>query len=138
MDESKVTDEPDKAKTDEPDKPKKPDTRRTGQVIARGKNKWLIRLFLGRDSEGKRHYHSELFPGRKSEAEEKLRDLLRRQKLSEPLRESDITFGQFLDQWLATVKLRARERTYTHYETMVDYYVRDHIGGRRLIDVTSH
>jgi hypothetical protein len=43
-----MTDEPDKTKPDEVEKAKKPESRRTGQVIARGKNKWLIRLFLGR------------------------------------------------------------------------------------------
>jgi len=113
-------------------------SRRPGQIIKRGEHKWLIRIFLGRDSEGKRHYHSETFPGRKKDAEEKLRELLRRRQLNEPLRESDLTFAQFLDQWLATVKLRARERTYTHYQTIADYYIRDQIGGRRLVDVTSH
>jgi hypothetical protein len=47
-----MNDEP----NDKAEKPKKPEPRRTGQVIARGKGKWLIRLFLGRDSEGRRHY----------------------------------------------------------------------------------
>jgi integrase len=79
-----------------------------------------------------------MFPGRKKDAEEKLRELLRRQKLNEPLRESDITFGQFLDQWLETVKLRTRERTHRDYNSLTDYYIRGPLGSRRLVDITSH
>jgi integrase len=135
--------------TDSPDKKakKEPRSAGTGQIIDRSEkkpngkskgDKWLLRIFLGRDSEGKRHYHSEMFNGRKKDAEEKLRDLLRRHQLNEPLRESGLTFSQFLDQWLAAVKLRARERTYRHYETMIDYYVRGPLGGRRLVDISSH
>lgn len=121
------------------EKPSKRDakSRRPGQVIKRGEDKWLIRIFLGRDTSGKRHYHSETFIGKKKKAEELMRGLLERKKLGEPLRQSEITFDQFLDQWLETVKLRGRERTWLHYANIAQRYVRPDLGKRRLIDVMA-
>jgi hypothetical protein len=57
-----MTDEPDKAKSDKPPDKNKPKPRRTGQretIVAR--KKCVLRVFLGKDAGGKRHYHSETF-----------------------------------------------------------------------------
>jgi len=66
-----MTDEPDKAKPDQPpDKPKKnPKPRRTGQreTLVAGK-KYVLRVFLGKEAAGKRHYHSETFHGTAGQA----------------------------------------------------------------------
>ena len=54
---------------DNPQTPKgKRQTRRTGQIVERGPDKFLLRIFLGRDSAGKRHYHDETFHGKKKKA----------------------------------------------------------------------
>ena len=39
-----------------------------GQLVSRGKRTWLVRVFLGRDSEGKRRYHNKTIHGTKKEA----------------------------------------------------------------------
>ena len=39
-------------------------SRKTGQIIARGASRWLVRVYLGRDREtGKRAYHNRTIYG---------------------------------------------------------------------------
>jgi hypothetical protein len=53
--------------TDNPDekKPAKKKRRRqgTGQVAPRGKDVFQLRIFLERDSAGRKHYHNQTFRG---------------------------------------------------------------------------
>jgi hypothetical protein len=64
--------------TDNPDKKKKPKTRRVGQreTIVAGK-KYVLRVFLGKDAAGKRHYHNETFHGSAGQAEDRIREIKR-------------------------------------------------------------
>ena len=50
--------------------------RRTGQLIKRGDDVWLIRVYLGEDANGKRKYHNETFKGSAKEADAKFRNVL--------------------------------------------------------------
>ena len=56
--------------TDNPDKKEKPKPRRTGQRQKIGRDKYVIRVFLGRDAGGKRHSHGETFHGGARQAED--------------------------------------------------------------------
>src|SRR5215813_12291512 len=78
-----MTDELDKAK---PDKPKKPEPRRPGSKTKRGPNKWLLRIFRGYDANNRRIYCSETFHGGSKDADERLVELLNRQKAGQPLK----------------------------------------------------
>jgi hypothetical protein len=65
-----------------PDKAKKPKPeRRVGQraTIVAGK-KYVLRVFLGKDAAGKRHYHSETFHGSAGQAEDRIREIVRRHR----------------------------------------------------------
>ena len=44
--------------------------RRMGQVIKRGHRKWLVRVPLGEDAEGRRRFHSKTIEGTKRAAGE--------------------------------------------------------------------
>jgi integrase len=112
-------------------------SRRNGQVLRRGEDKYLIRIFLGRDTNGKRHYHSETFLGKKRAADDYLRELLTRKKVGDPLRQSDDTFDTFLDEWLSAKRQSVRERTHSHYTKLLTLYIRPALGKRRLIDVMA-
>lgn len=69
-----MTDEADRAgKSD-----KKPKTRRVGQVLERGPNKWLIRIFIGYKPNGQNDYFNKTFHGAKTEAENGRAPLRRR------------------------------------------------------------
>jgi hypothetical protein len=54
----------------------KPKTRRVGQIIARGPNKWLTRIFRGYKPDGQNDYFNKTFHGTKTDAEKWLRGAL--------------------------------------------------------------
>ncbi|MBZ5675163.1 MAG: site-specific integrase [Acidobacteriia bacterium] len=47
-----------------------------GQIIGRGDRTWLVRVFLGRDENGKRQYHNKTVHGNKKDAERERNKLL--------------------------------------------------------------
>jgi hypothetical protein len=57
---------------DDSDK-KKPKSRRVGQVLERGPNKWLIRIFVGYKPNGQNDYFNKTIHDTKTEAEKWLR-----------------------------------------------------------------
>lgn len=79
------------------------ESRRAGQVIQRGPNKFLLRAFVGRDSEGKRQYHSETFHGTREQAEACLREILRLISIGAPYRRLDRQ-----NEWMMTEIARLR------------------------------
>jgi integrase len=88
-----------------------------GQIIRRGDNKWLVRVFLGRDGDGKRRYQNEAVKGTKKDAQAKLTATLRKQDLGQPTFEAKVTLQKYLDQWLKDVaKPRVSEQTHRGYE----------------------
>src|SRR5689334_7920851 len=115
-------------------KPKK--TRRVGQIVKRGKDKYLIRVFLGRTAEGKQRLFNKTFHGNKTQAEAWLRAALVRQANGEPLDESSATFSNYLDEWMANaVKSRVRRRTYEGYEFAVNRYIKPTLGKLALTEI---
>lgn len=109
-----------------------------GQLISRGERTWLVRVFLGRDSEGKRRYHNKTIHGTKKEAQRYLNAVLRDVDagvFTEPSRES---LDSYLDRWLETaVKPRVRKRTHEDYSKALKRYVRPKLGTRPLAKVTA-
>lgn len=66
------------------DKSSKKKPRRIGQRDEIAKGKHLIRVFLGRDTAtGKRHYHSEIFLGGAKQAEDRIREIIRKHRAGE-------------------------------------------------------
>lgn len=60
-----------------------------GQIIQRGENVFLVRVFLGRDKDGKRRYHNKTIHGTKKDAQRYLTAVLRERDLgtfAEPTR----------------------------------------------------
>lgn len=111
-------------------------SRRSGQIQKRGDAKWMVRVFLGRDDQGKRHFHSKTIYGTKRDAEEYLRGVQGRVHegtFAQPTRE---TVAGFLDRWIRDVaRHRVRARTLETYRTYLDRYVKPGIGPRRLRDL---
>ena len=104
-----------------------------GQLIPRGKDTYLLRVFVGRDAQGKRTYVSEVFHGGKRKAEERLADLVSDKGKGKLAPKPKGTVAEFLDTWLeTTAKPSVRDRTYHDYVRCLDYYVRPHIGALKL------
>src|SRR5262245_23032796 len=74
----------------------------TGEKKEVGKNKWHLKVPRGgTDAQGKRLLpYFETFHGSAKEAEERLSELRRKIKCGEPLKLSQDTFGECIDEWL--------------------------------------
>ena len=108
--------------------------RKVGQIIARGDRRWLIRVYLGRDSETKkRNYHNRTIHGSMREAQAYLTRKLRERDLGRDLEGAKITLNEYLDRWLETaVGPRVRPKTFQDYQGMLYRYVRPVLGERVL------
>ena len=67
-------------------------------VIKRDRDKWLVRVFLGRDENGKTKFFNEIFYGKKKDA-----DAFEAKKKSElvsgvSLTHSNVTIDEYLDK----------------------------------------
>jgi integrase len=50
-------------------KQKPPAGRKPGQIVARGLDKWLVRIYLGMSADGKRQYVSKVISGKFKQAQ---------------------------------------------------------------------
>jgi hypothetical protein len=96
-------------------------SRKTGQIIARGDSRWLVRVYLGRDREtGKRAYHNRTIYGSLRHAQAYLTKRLHERDLSRGVAGLQISVDEFLDHWLKTaVKPKVRGKTYSGYAAML-------------------
>ncbi|QQS46821.1 MAG: hypothetical protein IPM66_23530 [Acidobacteriota bacterium] len=91
--------------------------RRSGQIIDRGENKWLVRVFLGRnETNGKRKYFNKTVRGTKKDAQKYLNSKLREIDLGVFVEPATESIDAYLDKWLISVaKNRVSERTFDDY-----------------------
>lgn len=104
-----------------------------GQIVKRGERNFVVRVYLGRDAEGKRDYLNQTVRGTKKDAQAVLNKLLRDKDMGVLIEPARMSLDEYLDHWLETsVKPRVRERTHKEYAATLRRYVRDPLGGRRL------
>src|SRR4051812_35656420 len=95
-------------------------TRRAGQIIKRGENKWLVRVYIGEDVNGKRKYHSKIVKGKKKDADDELVNLQRQNSLGLLSDARNQTLNEYLDIWLKSIaKPRLSYRTFRDYEDLL-------------------
>ena len=92
-----------------------------GQIIKRGDRVWVVRIFLGRTSEGKRQYQNQTIRGTKSDAQKWLNDALAKKDLGIPTFQTKVSLAEYLSKWLDTVaKQRVSEQTFANYKWLLD------------------
>jgi integrase len=85
--------------------PKGPQPRSRGQLIARGKDTWLVRVPRGTEvGTGKRQYHNETVKGTRRDAEKALVRVLRDLDKGEYIAPAKDTVEAFAEVWLSTKK----------------------------------
>lgn len=110
-----------------------------GQIIKKKDKTWLVRIFLGRDTNGKRKYFSKVIHGTKKNAETYLNAKLREKDLGIFVEPASIPLSEFVDRWLEEIaKPRVRKSTYASYEMMLRLYIKPKLGSKRLSDVQAH
>jgi integrase len=112
--------------------------RKTGQIVGRGRHRWLVRVFLGRDRETRRRrYHNRTVHGPVRQAQSYLNKVLRERDLGRQVDGVTVTLDEFLDRWLDTAaKPKLREKSYHSYESLLRRYIRPVLGERILSAVT--
>ena len=118
--------------------------RKKGQIIRRGTNTWLVRVYLGRDPQsGTRKYHNQTIHGPLREAQRLLNLKLQQRDNGPASRAAVMSLNQLLEQWLTdVVKARVRPRTFKDYEALLRLYIRPVLGNRLIgtisqIDIQS-
>ena len=111
--------------------------RRLGQCIEVARDKYLLRVFLGRDSAKKRHYHTETFHGKKTDAGNRIREIVRRHQTGEPLKANNDTFGTFLDEWIEAKRMSVEESSLQTYISTIETYIRPLLGKLLLNRITA-
>jgi hypothetical protein len=112
--------------------------RKQGQIIARGKQRWLVRVYLGRDQRtGRREYLSHTICGTLRAAQRFLNSWLETLQEGRELAVAKITLNQFLDRWLrVAARPKLRPKSYRDYQALLDRYLRPALGERLLQNLT--
>ena len=110
-----------------------------GQIIRRGDRKWMVRVYMGTDTDTKkRRYHNKTVSGSKKDAERYLAATLRSRDLGTFVEPTRMSLNSYLDRWLEdSVKPRVRPRTLQDYNRFLDQFVRPVLGNRRLDSLRS-
>ena len=110
----------------------------SAQLIHKGKNFWLIRIFKGRDPiTGNRHFKTIRFLGDRRGAREELDNFLQRESRTLDQEAADQTVNELFDLWFELVgENRYRENTVQGFKGNVAFDVQPCLGELRLIDVT--
>lgn len=110
--------------------------RKDGSII---EDTWLVRIFLGRESDGKRKYFSKTIHGKKKDADKYLTAKLREKDLGTFVEPAAMPLKEYLASWLEEVaKPRLRENTYDGYKLIVETYIQPTLGLKRLSDLQSY
>ncbi|MDW7730691.1 MAG: tyrosine-type recombinase/integrase [Bacillota bacterium] len=108
-----------------------------GHICSRGKNTWLVRVYMGTDAEGKRKNHNKTIHGTKKEAQAYLNKVLREKDTGSFVDPSKEFIKDFMDNWLENVaKPRIRAKTYRSYEQLVRLYIKPSLGDIKLSQLT--
>jgi integrase len=108
------------------------------EIIKRGKNRWLVRVFLGRDSLGKTRYHNKTVKGNKKAAQSYARDAETKHSLGILHKPEPVTLDTFLSRWLKDFKKpTVRERTFNQYTQIIDLHIRPQLGQTLLTELTA-
>lgn len=108
-----------------------------GQLINRGKNVWLVRVYVGRDENKKRRYVNRTVHGTKKQAQAVLTALLRDRDTGTQIEPSREPLNTYLDRWLeVAARPRLREKTHRDYANLLQRHIRSTLGMRPLSRVT--
>lgn len=105
-----------------------------GQVIPRGERTWLVRVYLGRDSQtGKRKYKGYTVHGTKREAQAFLAKLVTEIEAGTYVEPAKLTVGEWLEKWLESyAKPTLASTTWETYENNVRVHLAPALGGVTL------
>jgi integrase len=124
--------------TDEAKRKGKKASRNAGQIIQRGRDSWLVRIYRGEDEAVRCLYMNTTIRGKKKNAQDYVNKTLTAISTGTFVQRSRLSLGQYLDRWLETcARPRVRERTFADYKALLERYVREPLGKKMLADVRA-
>ncbi|MBM3762432.1 MAG: site-specific integrase [Acidobacteria bacterium] len=107
-----------------------------GQIVNRGERRWLVRVFLGRDGNGKRAYQNRTVHGTKRDAEKALADMLTKRSLGPQLIDVDrVLVAELLDDLERDYRLNDKGVKWCNEKCRL--HLRPYFGAMRAARVTS-
>ncbi|HEY9426265.1 MAG TPA: phage integrase SAM-like domain-containing protein, partial [Gemmatimonadaceae bacterium] len=106
-----------------------------GTIQKRGKDRYRVRVYVGRDAKGKRQYINQTVRGKKGDADAVLTDLLGKRQSGTLAVRPRVVLDDFLDTWLEEKAIKRRARTLHSYRQVLDLYVRPHLGALHLTQI---
>jgi integrase len=104
-----------------------------GQVIKRGKRSWQVKIFMGRDANGKQKFHRKTIHGTKKDAQRYLNGVMRQMDLGIFVEPTTISLVDYVKRWLRdAARPRVSSRTADGYKALLDRYVTPPLGHQRL------
>jgi integrase len=104
-----------------------------GQIYKRGERTWLVRIFLGRDANGKQQFHHKTIHGTKRDADRYLVAARREMDLGVFVEPSAMSVNEYLDRWLRdAARPRVSRRTADGYAGLLERYIRAGLGHKQL------
>ena len=100
-----------------------------GSIKQRSPGSWQIRVFLGRDHQGKIIRRNETVRGKKADAQRRLREILTEldRGITPPQRRYKL--AEWLDKWMADVIIpNRRQKTVDRYQGDIDKHIVPHLG----------
>lgn len=102
-------------------------------IVKRGKDAWQVRIFLGRDQNGRTQFFNETVKGKRKDAERFENNKKRELELGIAVQHAKVSLNEYLDKWFKiSAGPRLRERTYEDYVEYMRRYVRPSLGEKRL------
>lgn len=92
-----------------------------GQMVPRGMNRWLLRVYLGTGLDGKRRYSSRTIEGTTAQARKELTAMLRALDTQTFVEPSRLTLEEYLKGWLAG-KIDVTGATRESYDRQTAYF----------------
>ena len=117
--------------------PKKSQPRNRGSITQRGDGKYLVRVYLGTDGQGKRIYSSKTVRGSRADAERMKTQMLREVDTNSYAGPTNTTLTEFLDVWLNMKEGSVSARTHADYRTRMEKDILPEVGHLKLEKLTS-
>lgn len=107
-----------------------------GTISKRTNNTWMVRIFLGRDANGRTKHFNKTIHGTKKDAQRFLTAKLREKDLGHFIDPAAESLDSYFKVWLQDIaKPRVREATLVSYEWIVNKYIVPQLGSYRLCDL---
>ena len=103
-----------------------------GHIQERGKGRWRIKVYVGRDATGRKRYAQRTVAGKHSDAERELSRLLVEVDAGRVVASPAMTLDELLDRWLDVKRPAVEPSTWCSYEWVARRYVRPALGTRKV------